>query len=206
MSAICARLTTQNIFNNHTLFSYSFYKIKKEDQRNDEIDLFTDLNFIQILTESDIDSIDVRSQLELQIQIPATKYSGWILDKKNSMKTGFCETGEINGSSYVKSPSRSNPFLIIEYEDKYRFLWSISASLHPCKSDHPHSVSNYKQYFNILNIEFLDFTNVFRCSDVLKFENLNKLSIRVFELNFCQDKDTWKHKLIPIGISENDTD
>ena len=38
------------------------------------------------LTESDIDNIDVKSQLEHQIQIQEMKGSGWIFDKINSMK------------------------------------------------------------------------------------------------------------------------
>ena len=49
-------------------------------------------------------------------------------------------------------------------------------------------------------------TNGFKCSDVHNFEKLNNLSINTFEFNFCQDKDKWKHNLIPIDISKNDSD
>ena len=104
------------------------------------------------LTESDIDNIDVRSQLENQIQIQETKESGWIFDKINSMKTSFNKTGELNGSSYVKIPLRSSAVLIIQNKDKYCFIWSILASLHPFENDHPNRVSIYNQYFNELNI------------------------------------------------------
>ena len=38
------------------------------------------LKIIHNLTESDIDNIDVRSQLAHQIQIQETKESGWIFD------------------------------------------------------------------------------------------------------------------------------
>ena len=51
------------------------------------------------------------------------------------------------------------------------------------------------------------------CSDVKRFEKLNNLSINIFELYFYQDlydrenyRNTgsfWKHKLIPLEISEN---
>ena len=68
------------------LFSASFYKNNEEDQRNDEIELFINLNINNNLTESDIDNIDLKSQLEHQIQIQETKESGWIFDKINSMK------------------------------------------------------------------------------------------------------------------------
>ena len=64
------------------------------------------------------------------------------------MKISFCKTGELNGTSYVKIPLRSSATLKIQNIDKYCFIWSILASLHPCENDHPNRVSNYKQYFN----------------------------------------------------------
>ena len=54
----------------------------------------------------------------------------------------------MNGSNYVKIPLRSNAIVNIEYSDKYCFLWSKLACLHPCKNDHSTRVPNYKQYFN----------------------------------------------------------
>ena len=84
------------------------------------------------------------------------------------------------------------------------FLWSILAWLHPC-NNHPNTVSNYQQYFDELNINGFDFTNGYRCSDVHKFNELNNLSLNIFELNFYQDQNKWKHKLIPIEISKNNS-
>ena len=55
-----------------------------------------------------------------------------------------------------------------------------------------------------MNIEGFDFTNGFKCSDVHKLEKLKNLSINIFELNFYQDGNNWKHNLIPIEISKND--
>ena len=63
LSVIYARLINQYKFKYHTLFSASFYKINEEDQRNNEIELYINLKFKNNLTESDIDNIDVRSQL-----------------------------------------------------------------------------------------------------------------------------------------------
>ena len=99
---------------------------------------------------------------------------------------------------------RSNALINIEIDDKKCYIRSILASLHPCENDQPNRVSNYKQYFNDLNINGFDFTNGFKCSDVLEFEKLNNLSINIFEINFYQDK--WKHNLIPIEISKTDSD
>ena len=206
MATIYARLINQYKFKYHILFSASFYKINEEDQRSDEIELFINLNINNNLTETDINNIDFKSQLEYQIQIQETKVSGWIFDKINSMNMRSYKTGELNGTSYVKIPLRSNALINIKNDDKYCFIWSILASLHPCENDHPNRVSNYKQYFNELNNNSFDFTNGFKCSDVRKFEKLNNLSINIFELNFYQDKDKWKHNLIPIEISKNDSD
>ena len=54
----------------------------KKNQRSDELELFIDLSFNQKLTESDINNIDVKSQLEHQNQIHETKEKRWIFDKK----------------------------------------------------------------------------------------------------------------------------
>ena len=104
------------------------------------------------------------------------------------MKISFQKTGKINGSEYVKNLLRSNAILNIEDIDKYCFLWSILAYLHPCENNHPSRVRKYKQYFNELKIEGFDFTNGFRCSDMHRFEKVNNSSINIFELNFYQDK------------------
>ena len=101
LSVIYGRLVNQYKLKYHTLFSASFYKIKEEDQRNNEIELYINLNINHNLTESDNDNIDVRSQLEHQIQIQEPRESGWIFDKITSMKISFYKTGELNGSSYV---------------------------------------------------------------------------------------------------------
>ena len=105
------------------------------------------------------------------------------------MQTKFYKTGELNGSNYVKIPLRSNALTNFKNNDKYCFIWSILASLRSCENGHPKRVSKYKQYFNESSINGYDFTYGFKCSDVLKFEKLNNLSIKNFKLNFYQDKD-----------------
>ena len=86
MATIYSKLINQYKFKYHILYSASFYKIKEEDQRSDEIELFINLNINNNLTETDINDTDVKSQLEHQIQIQETKESGWIFDKINAMK------------------------------------------------------------------------------------------------------------------------
>ena len=134
------------------------------------------------------------------------KESGWIFDKIISMKIWFYKTVELNGTSYVKIPLRSNAILNIQNNDKYCFIWSILASLHPCENTHPSRVNNYIQYFNELNFQSFDFTNGFKCSDVHRYNELNNLSVNIYELNFYQGGEKWKHNLIPKEISKNDSD
>ena len=137
MATIYARIINEYKFKYHILFSASFYKINEEDQRSDEIELFINLNIKNNLRETDNNNIDVRSELEHQIQIQETKESGWLFDEINLMKIRFYKTGELDGSSYVKVPLRSNAFVNIKNNDKYCFIWSVLASLHPCDNDHP---------------------------------------------------------------------
>ena len=202
LSVIYARLINQYKFKYHTLFSASFYKINEEDQRNNGIELYINLKIINNLTESDIDNIDIRSQLEQQIQVQETKESGWIFDKINSMKISFCKTTELDGTSYGKIPLRSNAILNVQNNDKFCFIWSTLASLYPCEDSHPSRVNNYVQFFNELNFQNFNFTNGFKCSDVHRFDELNNLSVKIYELNFYQDGDNWKHNLLPIEISK----
>ena len=91
------------------------------------------MNLNNNLTENDFDKIDVKSQLEPQIQIQETKESGWIFDKINSMNFRIYKTGEINESSFVKFPWRSNALINNKNDDDYCFIWSLLAYLHPCE-------------------------------------------------------------------------
>ena len=145
------------------------------------------MNINHKLTKNDIDKIDFIFQIEHQIQIQETKDSGWISDKTNSMTIRFFKTGELDGSSYVKILLRSNASIIIKNDDKYCFIWSILASLHPCENNHPNRRSIFKQFFDEIIIEDFGFSIGFKCSDVHIFEKLNNLSIKIFELNFYQD-------------------
>ena len=188
MATIYARLINHYNFEYHSLFSASFHKTKEEGQRCDGIEFFNNVSFNHNLTETDNKHFDVKSQLEHQIQNQETKESGCIFKKLISKETGFYKTGELNSSSFVKFPSRSNALIKTKNNDQFCFIWSMLASIHPCDNDHPNRVSNYKQNLDELNIEGFDFSFGFNCSDVHKFEKLNILSINIFKLNFYQDQ------------------
>ena len=201
LSVSFARLKNQYRLKYHTSFSASFYKINEEDQRNNEIEFYINLNFDQNLTESDIDNIGIRFQLEHQFQIQETKETGWIFDKINSMKISIFKTGELNGSSYVEIPLRPSAILIFQTSDKNCFIWSVLASLHPSEKTHPSRVKNYLQCLNELNFHSFEFTIGFKCSEIHRYIKLNNLSVNIYELNFYQDGGKWKHNLIPIEIN-----
>ena len=160
------------------------------------------MNINHNLTETGINNIDVITPLQHQIQQQEIKDSVWRFDKINSMTKYFYNSGELNGSNYTKIHLRSKAILNIENNDKYCFIWSILASLHPCNNNHPKRISNYKKYFNDLNIQGFDFKKGFKCSYVHKFNELSNLSINIFELYLYQDQNKWKHKLIPIEINK----
>ena len=122
LSVIYSRLINQYKFKYQTVFSARFDKQEKNDQVLDETELFINLNVNHNLTKSDLDNIDIKSPLDDQIQQQQMKDSGWRFDKINSMTVYFYKTVEMNGSNYVKIPSRSNAILDIENNDKYCFL------------------------------------------------------------------------------------
>ena len=142
LSVIYARLINQYKFKYQTVFSARFDKQDEDNQVLDETELFINLNINHNLTQSDLDNIDIKSPLDDQIQQQQMKDSGWRFDEINSMTVYFYKTNEMNGSNYIKIPLRSNAILNIENNDKYCFLWSILASLHPCIINHPNRVSN----------------------------------------------------------------
>ena len=100
LAIIYLRLINQYIFEYHTLFSASFYKINEEDQRSDEIEFFFSLIISHYLTETDFEKIDVKCHIEHEIEVQETEKSGFIFDKNNTMKSKFFDTGELNGSIY----------------------------------------------------------------------------------------------------------
>ena len=69
------------------------------------------MNINKKLTETDIDNIDFKSQWEHQIQIQGK--SGRIFDKIYPMKIRCYKIGELNGSSYVKTPLRLKMIIIV---------------------------------------------------------------------------------------------
>ena len=100
--------------------------------------------------------------------------------KKNQWQYIFTTLVAISRRSHVKNSVRSNATLNIENNDKYCFLWSILAYLHPCNSNHSNRASNYRQFLKEISIKGFDFTNAFKCSGVHKFEKPKKFNFQKF--------------------------
>ena len=116
--------------------------------------------------------------------------SGWNLQSTNAL----------NGMTYVKLPIRSNSILNIQNIDRYCFLWSILANIHPVDKS-PQRVSKFEPYRDELNITNIEFTTGMRIVDIPRFEKLNPtLSKNTFEYSSKEDND---HKLVPIYISKH---
>ena len=122
-------------------------------------------------------------ELDGQIENLELKDSRWRFCEIVTMTIYIYENDELNGSSYVKISLRSS-ILNIEKDDNYCFPWSILAYLHPCENSHPNRVSNYREYFNEMKIDGIDFTSGFKTSDVYSLEKMNNLAEIIFELQF----------------------
>ena len=89
LSIIYARVISQYEFRYQTVFSSRFDKQDENNQVLDEKELFINVNINHNLTQTDIDSIDVKSPLEHQIQQQEMKDSGCRFDKNNSTTVYF---------------------------------------------------------------------------------------------------------------------
>ena len=201
MAHIYAKFINQYKFKYQLSFMLLFNKFEEDGDIRRETELTITLSMVNNLTQSEIDDVNIQWEVEARKQTLEMKESGWTFQKFISMTKSFYNTGNMDGSSYVKIPLRSSAILNIKNNDNYCFLWSILAYLHPCENN-SNIVSGYREYFNELNIEGFDFSNGFKCSDVHRFEKLNNLSINIYELGFDQNK----YKLIPIEISKNESD
>ena len=129
MVEIYARLESQYKFQNQTAFWARFDKQDEDVEVFDGIEFNINLNSYQILTQSDIDNIDVRPQIGQQFQNRESKKIRGNFDETNSITIYIHKTSELHGSSYVKTPLRTSAILNNGNDDEYCFLWSISAHI-----------------------------------------------------------------------------
>ena len=108
--------------------------------------------------------------------------SGWRFDKVFSLTKYFHESTELNGSNYVKVPIRSSATLNFEIDDRFGFLCSVLAHLHPCKNSHPFECEIIHKKFFKLNNDGFDFTSGFKSNAVHRKNKLNRIPLNMDEL------------------------
>ena len=84
MSFLYVRLLNLYKFEHQTVFLASFDEQDEDYQVLDQVELCINLKINKSLTETDIDDINFRSQLERQIQNQFLKGSGWRFNKISS--------------------------------------------------------------------------------------------------------------------------
>ena len=129
-----------------------FNKFEEDGAIRKEAEMVVNINMVNNLTQSEIDNTNIHWEVEARKQNLEIRESGWHFQRINSMTISFYNTGNMDGSSYVKITLRSSAILKIKNNDKYCFLWSILAFLHPCENN-SNIASRYRDYFNELNIE-----------------------------------------------------
>ena len=92
MAVIYARLINQYKFKYQCVFLCNFDKQGEFGEILDETELFINLKINHNLTESDLNKINIRWDLERQIQNQEMKDSGWRFDKIISMTIYFYKT------------------------------------------------------------------------------------------------------------------
>ena len=85
------------------------------------------------MTQPEIDSNNIQWTLENMIQNVKMKESFWNFQRNTTMSISFYKSGEINGTSFVKIPIGTSALINNENDDKFCFIRSILASLHPCE-------------------------------------------------------------------------
>ena len=94
------------------------WKQNKDGQLLDENKQYNLFEKIRILSESDIDKVKVRSELEKKIRKQETKYSGWRFDEYKSGTIFSYKTTKLIGSSSVKIRLRPSAISNNENSDK----------------------------------------------------------------------------------------
>ena len=146
MSHIYAKFINQNKFKHQSSFMVLFNNFEEDGDIRKEAELSLNLNMINNLTQFEIDIVNFQWDSESRIQNSEMKESGWVFQRVISMTISYCNTGNMDGSSYVKVPLRSSIIVNIKNDDKYCFLWSILAKLDPCEDSHPNRVSIYELF------------------------------------------------------------
>ena len=110
--------------------------------------------------------------------------SGWTLIEIVNLMVNINRYASLQGalSTFVKLPQdiqNKKALVNVKNTDKYCFLWSIMAALHPV-DDNSCATSSYPHYSSELKYERINFQ--MRLIDIPKFKKMNGLSINVYSI------------------------
>ena len=96
---VYAKLVLQYKFKYQLTFLVIFYRFGEDNEILSEVELPITLTITHNLTQSELDTINIRWTLENRIQSVEMKESGWTFQRINSMGISLCTSAELNGSS-----------------------------------------------------------------------------------------------------------
>lgn len=161
---------------------YALFLMVKNDTQ--EMKSFCTKNFT-IHQNYDIDSLmsQLKSTFLKKNEEFQDRDSGWTFLSSSHLEININKYQPLSGSSFIKLPAaiKSKQACVnIRNNDKYCFLWSVVAALHPAKS-HPERVTSYPDFRNVIN--FQDITFPLSFSDIERFEaNNSEIGINIYGL------------------------
>ena len=138
---------------------------------------------------------DTHNTLMQKLDDEQLEGSGFVFQEIDEVILEIYKVNDIQASSWVELPGKykgSKSIINIKNNDQYCFLWCILAQLYPVEN-HKDRISKYIVHLNKLNLKGLEFP--MKVKDIPKFENLNNLNIKVFELT--------GNVLTPIHVNKN---
>lgn len=109
--------------------------------------------------------------------------SGWVFARNDGFWVNVSKYIPLVGGSYIDLPHEiksTGCCINIKNKDNKCFRWCIAASQHPVK-DHTDRTSNYKEAFDNIKDEGVDYPVMFK--DYSKFEKQNNIKINVFRFD-----------------------
>ncbi|XP_063913294.1 uncharacterized protein LOC135129955 [Zophobas morio] len=141
-----------------------------------------------ILLSTDIQKSidDLAGIIQTKMEEFAESKSGWSLRKICQLMVAFNKYTPINGRIYIPLPTelkKKGGIINIMNTDRLCFVWSVLASLYPCKDSNYERTDAYPQnYHDILNLRGVQMP--VQLSSIPKFEAQNSnISINVFTVN-----------------------
>ena len=151
-----------------------------------------------LLIGNEVDGFLARAKETVRIGIDTYQRfgSGWIFDKLCSSKLEIARYSPLSASGSVRIPKKlknTQSVLNIKSGDNKCFLYCLLAKLYPWNEKNAERYTKYLPYVDKVNMAGVEFP--VKLSDISKIENLNNLSISVFQ--WWQENE-WSECIIPL--------